>query len=302
MPYVDRSRRSMIVLATVLALTACEADITAPALSEPVSEPVSETGSLVAANPDGSGHPNVGLLAFDLDAGGPLPPFALCTGFVVSDDVFLTAAHCIQSVAAPAWSVTLEPGSPNSPVMSTGIFPDDFPFPVVVPTTYADAVIVHPNFGEGHPRANDVAVLVFPEGTFSGIIPADLPDEGQLDALAAQGGLLGQEFTLVGYGTTLLEGDGERRQVPGYRQVTTAPFQGLTRDWLNLQMTLTATGEGGTCTGDSGGPHFLGTSNTAVALLGGPGGAQGCGKGTTRTLRLDTPAVQDFLRTFVDLQ
>lgn len=103
MPYLDRSRRSMTLLVTVLALTACEADVTAPGPSDPVSE----TSSLVAANPDGSGHPNVGLLAFDLDAGGPLPPFALCTGFVVSNDVFLTAAHCIESVAAPAWSVTL---------------------------------------------------------------------------------------------------------------------------------------------------------------------------------------------------
>ena len=38
--------------------------------------------------PDRDAHPNVGLLAFDVDGEGPTPPFAFCTGSVISDDAF----------------------------------------------------------------------------------------------------------------------------------------------------------------------------------------------------------------------
>ncbi|HZD53439.1 MAG TPA: hypothetical protein VE175_10340, partial [Woeseiaceae bacterium] len=94
--------------------------------------------------------------------------------------------------------MTLQPGSPGDPVVLPGIFPDDFPFPILAPVTYADDVFMHPRFGEGQLRANDVAVLIFPEGTFAGVTPVELPSERQLDALAFQGGLRGQDFTLIG--------------------------------------------------------------------------------------------------------
>jgi len=54
--------------------------------------------------PDRDRHPYVGVLAADPDGDGPQTPFLWCSGSVVSDRVFLTAAHCI--VAMPpgtAW-------------------------------------------------------------------------------------------------------------------------------------------------------------------------------------------------------
>src|SRR5215210_691374 len=80
--------------------------------------------------PDGDAHPHVGLLAFDIDAEGEIPPFALCSGSVISDDVFLTAAHCIAAIPDAQWVVTLDGGGPGDPVTTTGFFPDDFPFVV----------------------------------------------------------------------------------------------------------------------------------------------------------------------------
>src|SRR4051812_11582086 len=78
--------------------------------------------------PDRAGHPYVGALAADPDSDGPQAPYLWCSGSVLSDRVFLTAAHCI--VAQPpetAWYVTLASGSPRAPIVLPGVFPDDFP-------------------------------------------------------------------------------------------------------------------------------------------------------------------------------
>lgn len=218
------------------------------------------------------------------------------------DSVVVTAAHCIEVAPDASWAVTLEPGGPGDPVMQTGIFPEDFPFPILVPVTYAEEVVMHLHFGEGRPLANDVAVLRFPAGTFSDVTPVALPSERELDALATQGGLLGQNFTLVGYGTVPLGRSTNDRLVEGFRQAAQAPFQALTPESLVLQGTPEATGEGYACSGDSGGPQFVGDSNLAVSLVGGfPNDGDRCGTGARYLQRLDTLVVRGFLSKFVEL-
>jgi hypothetical protein len=57
-----------------------------------------------------------------------------------------------------------------------------------------------------------------------------------------------------------------------------------------------ATGDGGTCYGDSGGPHFLGSVVVSVTVT----GDVWC-KATDKTYRVDTKPARDFLAGFVRL-
>ena len=249
--------------------------------------------------PDRDRHPNVGLLAFDLDGAGPIPPAVLCSGSVLSDRLFLTAGHCIPAVPADAeWVVTLEPGTPAHPVARPGVFPDDFPFPVLVPTRRGGVAITHPAFDPDE-RRHDVAIVRFPAGTFAGVQPVELPRARQLDRLRRRGALARSSFRLVGYGTDPERGDGAPVFVlEGYRQTATAPFQALTPARLILDGRTGITGRGGLCYGDSGSPQFLGDSAVVVSVF--SEHADDC-NGPLFAQRLDTRSERKFLARFVDV-
>ena len=59
-----------------------------------------------------------------------------------------------------------------------------------------------------------------------------------------------------------------------------------------------STGNGGTCYGDSGGPHFLGDTNMVVSLT--VTGDAWC-RATDVTYRLDTDSARSYLSQFVEL-
>lgn len=136
-----------------------------------------------------------------------------------------------------------------------------------------------------------------------GIQPAQLPEASLLDDLNSAHLLGSTEFTIVGYGAVRETRKGgpagildntERRfavQTPAW----------LTSTWLTLSVNQ-ATGGGGTCYGDSGGPHFLGAgateTNVVVSIT--VFGDTVC-KASDVTYRLDTPAARDFLAGFVNL-
>lgn len=258
--------------------------------------------------PDGDAHPNVGLLAFDIDGDGPTPPFSICTGSVISDRAFLTAAHCMENdIVAQfpdlTWAVTLEAGSPSAPVMPGGYFPADYPdccFMSVPESSIARAadVVVDPlfdpaSFTDPTGGAHDLAIVEFASGTFAGVTPVQIVHPGLFDHLAAAGGRRGPQLTLVGYGTELRDGTD---YVPGYRKTGRASFVDATDVWLELSQDTDALPRSASpCAGDSGGPQFLGGSNIQVSVYHTAAGCYGIGYAQ----RLDTPSEQAFLGRFL---
>jgi hypothetical protein len=274
--------RVSAAVATALVISACGA---APALA--VDEGV----------PDFDAHPNVGLMGFDVDGPGPEPTVAWCTGTVVSDHVFLTAAHCLVDFpAGTAFAVTLEPGAPAAPVYRPGRVFDDFPYPLTVPAPFARAAVTHPRFGGSENRVHDVGVLVFAPGTFAGVTPVRLPRPGEFD----RGLHRRDSFTLVAYGSDPEWGDGDPPVfiAEGYRQRASAPFKRLTPTQLQLDGRARVTGRGGLCLGDSGSPQFFANTNVQLSLLSNVDD-DNC-NGTILGQRLDTPSERRFLSDYVE--
>jgi Trypsin len=152
----------------------------------------------------------------------------------------------------------------------------------------ASSWVTHPQFGAGGASdTHDIAVVLLPTAP-AGITPAQLPTAGLLDQLKAAHELDDQTFTAVGYGTVREDKTGRPHSLffDGVRRYALQHALNLEKAWLLLWMNP-STGNGGTCYGDSGGPHFLGgvESNLVVSIT--ITGDAWC-RASDKTYRLDT--------------
>ncbi len=217
-------------------------------------------------------YSNVGALVGTFD--GVTYPY--CSGTLISPTVFLTAAHC--DIGTSTVCVTFDAAYTSKSKLYCGTF-------------YA-----HPDYNQAQSNANDVAVVVF-DKPIRGIQPAQVASLGLLDQMQAAGTLnQSTAFTSVGYGGQ----EPAHKNVIVYndvREYSVGYFNALSPGFLRVSQNP-ATGSGGTCFGDSGGPIFLGSTNIVVAIT--TTGDMFC-HATNVDQRLDIPSVQAFLSQFVTL-
>ena len=246
------------------------------------------SGAITFGQLDGNRHPNVGAVFADYDPTVPGLDL-LCSGTLISRTAFLTASHCTVflpdvGVGAHDIWVTFDPRASDengSPLPGTRLLRG----------TYH----TNPEYGtDGFADLHDIAVIVL-DAPYTAAAPAQLPTLNYLNTLA----LKNQRFVAVGYGTVR----DEKERGPnafffdGVRRFAEQGFHALTKSWLKLNMNP-STGSGGTCYGDSGGPHFLGSTNLIVSVT--VTGDTAC-RATDVTYRLDTASARRFLGQFVTL-
>lgn len=265
----------------LLAFAAC-ADVAAPpALAE-------RPDFIVNGQPTASSYANVGALIFDWwePLGVVNGDDQWCTGTLISPTVFVTAAHCVITPYTPPGSRFYVSFAPD--LLARNI-------KVIAATGYA----ADPKYGHDQAKLHDLAVVFLPASATRGITPAELPTAGELDRLSAQGALSKTLFVNVGYGSSASRTGPPRFGWDGKRNMSKSEFMGLQPTWLGLLMNTSATGEGGDCYGDSGGPKFLdGNPNRIYATV--TTGDYPC-RATTWDWRLDTPEARAFLGQFVAL-
>lgn len=235
---------------------------------------------------DGNLHPNVGGLI--VDWGNPPQKVLICSGTLVAPDVFLTAAHCVSFLPTP-------PGATGPHVWVTF----DSNFDPVTSILLPGTVHMNPAYTGIPSEPGDMAVIKLDAAT-SGIPPAQLPTLGFLDELQASKELKNAVFTAVGYGERReAKTGGPHALFPSgdTRLYAYSSFNALTDACLHLSQNP-ATGDGGTCYGDSGGPNFYGATNVIAALT--VTGDRFC-RATNVVYRLDTPAAREFLAQWLNL-
>ncbi len=241
---------------------------------------VSAVGALLVAAPasaitngtvDGQGHPNTGGLvnATQYSDG----TWLYCSGTLISPTVFLTAAHCGDQ--GERVRVTFDTAYQAGDAVHQGTFRAD------------------PLYSQVQSDPHDIAVVVF-DRPVKGIAPASLPKQNSLSQL-----LSSQTFTSVGYGAyEVTNGPGGKTYLYNdVRMTAVGTLNSTNTAWLRISMNP-ATGNGGTCYGDSGGPNFLGTSGIIAATT--ITGDAVC-RSTNVVYRLDTTAARSFLGAYVAL-
>jgi secreted trypsin-like serine protease len=261
--------RRLMRVAAVLAITTL-------VTSEPAA-------AITYGQPDGNLHPNVGAMIRRRSDGVYR---ILCSGSLISPTVFLTASHCTtfleQQGISDVW-VTFDPTFTQTSKLIRG-------------TMHSN-----PLYNQRQSDTEDIAVIILEDEP--NVAPVTLPPAGLLDQMKANGTLNRTLFTSVGYGIQEPKTGpgGITSAFPMQRWYAVGEFDALNKTYLRISQNQ-ATGDGGTCSGDSGGPQLLGggatetTTQVSITIT----GDVFC-FATNVVYRLDTPQARAFLRPYVTL-
>jgi hypothetical protein len=249
-------------------------------------------------------HPFVGMVVF-YDANGEF--IWRCSGSLISPTMVLTAGHCADTAEGAATArvyfqqdagVNYNPVTQVDPVTGYPDYCADGTLGTLCATSDELYNYGFANFA-GFPNTHDVGLVILDQPiTLSEY--GQLPSVGVLDGLSTARGTDKQVFTVSGYG---LSYSSQVHSVVGNisfreRLMATSTLVNLeshNTDGYNIQTQGNGDGRGGTCSGDSGGPVFLGDSesNTIVAVT--SFGMNSICRGTDYGYRIDRQEVLDWI-------
>jgi len=256
-------------------------------------------------------HPYVGLIAF---YGSDGEFIWRCSGSLISPTVVLTAGHCADTVGgattARIWfqqdaGANYDPATQHDPV--TG-YPDDCATGTLgLLCAEVSAGHIY-NFGFTGaltvPNTHDVGILILDQSPSAVTEYGQLPQAGQLDALATARGRQSVLFTESGYGLTYKPQAHSGKPATSFRvrlmaESTLVNLSSGLNDGFNLQTQGNGTGLGGTCNGDSGGPVFLGPYASDLIVGVTSFGLNELCRGTDFAFRVDRQEVLDWINGFL---
>jgi len=249
-------------------------------------------------------HPFVGLVVF-YDANGDF--IWRCSGSLISSTKFLTAGHCADTVGGAVSARVYfqqDAGANYDPALGydpVTLYPNDCA-PGTLGTLCATSHTLN-NFGFNNfadfPNTHDVGLVILDQAI-------TLPEYGQLpdpDVLSGLGIARGQKntvFTVSGYGLSYSVQPHSALSNISFRvrlmaKSTLVNLNSALNDGYNLQTQGNGDQRGGTCSGDSGGPVFLGDpdSNLIVAVT--SFGLNSLCRGTDFSFRVDRNEVLDWI-------
>jgi len=253
--------------------------------------------AITNGQPDGTGHPYVGLEDNGVFA---------CTGSLISPTVVVTAAHCFSD-SQSAYGTD----AAGNPIVRITFDPRGFTVPGAQRQSFFGSYFFDPQFcngcGHGLPGfdTHDVAVIILstPVPTSVTSTYAALPTPGLAGTLAN-----GTAVTSVGYGAQNFAVGGGPCDGPCKPRVNDiftrffAPSQlipsnnSISAEFLKISANP-GQGQGGTCFGDSGGPNLLGGTSTILGVNSFV--TNGRCNGVTYSFRIDTPEALSFIHAII---
>ncbi len=246
---------------------------------------------------DNGEHPYVGALLFTQNGVG----YYSCTGTLLSPTVMLTAGHCTEEGGnvndVTYVRFTEEALAGRSDYSSTQAWLD-------AEWILAKRVVPHPLYDDysSFPDTYDIGLVILSE-------PVYVATYGELAPLGYFGNASTSElkhtlFEAVGYGAQYDYPPQSNKPLPPddfarYKTVNSFINTGsAVTGAQNVKFTSNpGHGQGGTCFGDSGGPHFVNNTNTIVAVTS-YGVAANC-KGNEYNFRADIPLTYDFVTPYL---
>lgn len=292
-------RRSVLSAAVIGTAMFAAAALPAAAVNTYNSEPAPERTEVGAF-----------LVLWDRDGDGTNERFDwYCSGTMVDDDTYLTAAHCATDWSPDAhFYVSLEQdvqGLLDDAAEAGMTGPEAAEWFVANGYAVEGTAVADPAFPGNSADSHDIGVVDFADRATTPadvweFTPATLPTAGQLSTVGSRG-LDAADWLVVGYGTAEAQREpgGHIHPGGGVRLKAAVGFDALNKTWVRLAM-RESQDWGGACYGDSGGPNFVTLNGEMVLAATTITGDSPC-YATNVVYRMDTPSARAFLAPYVAL-